>query len=225
MSRSACGRGVGRPVVLFALLTLALSFSLASAAPAFAGKAATGEPLFYPCTTCHPVGGEAGASRKLPNDFKGHNIVLDSHAVLGAAEQACFTCHDGPNRNPAMLRLVDGKLVDITGDIAGVCQKCHSAIYAEWQAGGHGRREAKCSSAGCHDPHTPGSIYADPLLPFQGIGFQFGVLPEKTTFMPMAAPATEPPSETPAWLAIMAAVGVVLAGGLTSRLVRGRSQR
>jgi hypothetical protein len=50
------------------------------AAPALAAKAATGEPLFYPCSSCHPVAADS-AARKLPNGFKKHRIVLGVSGV------------------------------------------------------------------------------------------------------------------------------------------------
>lgn len=197
-------------------------------APALAGQASTGELFFYPCTSCHPVSpGAVEAGRKLPNDFKRHEIALIGHDKLGAGKAACLVCHDDPNRNPGMLKLVDGSMVEISGDVSLVCYRCHSAKYNEWKAGIHGRGQPKCTAAGCHDPHTPGWIYAGPLLPFVGSGFQFRVLPEKAAFMPLSAPAPRgiPAVETPLWFAIAVVLGVVLAGGFAGKLILGRSKR
>jgi hypothetical protein len=199
-----------------------------SAASAFAGQASTGELFFYPCTSCHPIApGSLDAGRKLPNDFKGHAIVLIGHDKLGKGAEACAVCHEGAEKNPGMLKTIDGSLVDVTGDVSLVCFKCHSAKYALWKAGAHGKGYPKCTSAGCHDPHTPGWIYAGPLMPFVGTGFQFRVLPDKQAFMPLAAPAPRgiPPVETPVWFAALVAVGLVAAGGLVGTLILGRSKR
>jgi hypothetical protein len=215
-----------RALLLFA--SLAAAAVLASAAPALAGQSSTGDLLFYPCTNCHPVApGAAQAGRKLPNGFQGHEVTLAGHDVLGTGDAVCLVCHEPPTANPGMLKTVDGSLVDVRGDVSRVCFRCHSAKYAEWKAGIHGKRQPKCTSAGCHDPHTPGFIYAGPLLPFVGSGFQFRVRPARQPFMPLAAPAPHgiPPTETPAWFVIVAALGLVTVAGLTGVLVAGRSKR
>jgi hypothetical protein len=126
-----------------------------------------------------------------------------------------------------MLKTIDGSLVDIKGDVSLVCFRCHSQKYAAWKAGAHGRGASKCTEAGCHDPHTPGWIYAGPLMPFVGTGFQFRVLPDRKPFMPLMAPAPRgiPPVETPVWFAFVVAIGVVAAGGLLGKLILGRSKR
>ncbi len=207
---------------------LALVLFLAFAAPAFAGQASTGELFFYPCTSCHPVApGAVEAGRKFPNDFKGHEIELIGHDKLGKAEEACVVCHEDAEKNPGMLKTIDGGLVDITGEVSLVCAKCHSPQYALWKAGAHGKGFAKCTAAGCHDPHTPGWIYAGPLMPFVGTGFQFRVLPDKEPFTPLMAPAPRgiPPVETPVWFAVLVTLGVVAAGGLVGTLILGRSKR
>jgi hypothetical protein len=199
---------------------------LAMAVPAFAGKAATGEPLFYPCAACHPVEpGEVEGGRALPNGFEGHRIVLEGHAVLGEGAAACLVCHDDPSRDPGKLIQIDGTLVDITGDVSSVCFRCHANMYREWEAGMHGNRQPKCSASGCHDPHTPGWISAEPLLPFVGTGFMAQVKPETALFVPLAGPPGNYPIETPPWLVTLSVLGVIVAGGLTGSLVRGRSKR
>jgi hypothetical protein len=204
--------------------TIALALLLtANVASAFAGKAATGEPLFYPCTSCHPVDAK-NANKKLPNGFKSHQIVIAEHAVLGKGSAACLVCHDDPAADPGKLKLVDGTLVDITGDVSKVCYRCHSAIYKEFEDGAHGHGEAKCTASGCHDPHTPGYIFGEFLLPFVGNGFQVEVLPAKQPFTPLAVPARKPPVETPGWLTLSAIVGVAVAGGIAGTLIRGRSK-
>ena len=115
-----------------------------------------------------------------------------SHDVLGKGDAACLVCHDDPAKNPGMLKLADGSLVDIKGDVAAVCFRCHSTKYKEWKAGTHGKHQGKCTAAGCHDPHSPGFMYAQPLRPFVGNGFQFQVLSERTAFTPLMAPAPPP---------------------------------
>ena len=182
--------------------------------------------LFYPCTSCHPVAaGSIRAGRKLPNDFKGHGIVLIEHDALGQGSTACLVCHDDPSRNPGKLKLIDGSLIDITGDVSRVCFRCHSAKYKEWKAGTHGRHQPKCTASGCHDPHSPGWIYAPPLLPYVGAGFQFQILPERAGFQPLASPPSIPPVKVPVWFAALGAFAVVVAGGLVGKLIVGRSKR
>lgn len=213
--------------VLMATLRLAavaafLAFS-GRAAPALAGQASSGELFFYPCSACHPVpeGGAAG----LPNGFEGHDIVLEGHDRLGEGEAACVACHDDPAKDPGKLRLADGGLVDIKGDVSLVCYRCHSAKYEEFVAGTHGRRQPSCVAAGCHDPHTPAWIYAGPLLPFTGSGFQFKALGGREPFAPLASPPLPAPVETPRWFSALAIVGFAAAFGQVGRLVLGRSKR
>jgi hypothetical protein len=199
-----------------------------SAGPALAGQASSGELFFYPCTTCHPVSpGAVRSGRKFPNGFTGHEIVLVGHDVLGKGKAACLACHDDPSRDPGKLKSIDGGLVDIQGDVSLVCARCHSAKYAEFKAGVHGKSEPKCTAAGCHDPHTPGFIYAKPQLPFVGTGFQFRARPERVVFTPLASPAPHgiPPVETPVWFAALVVIGAVLAAGLVVVLIQGRSDR
>jgi hypothetical protein len=217
---------VRRAFVSFCVLATAAL--LLSAPPAFAGQASTGDLFFYPCTSCHPVSPTAVASgRKFPNGFTGHEIVLAGHDVLGKDGAACLACHEPPTADPGMLKTVDGSLVDIRGDVSLVCFRCHSARYAEWKAGVHGKRQPKCTSAGCHDPHTPGFIYAGPLLPFVGTGFQFRVRPARQAFTPLASPAPRgiPPVETPTWFVVVVVLGLFAAAGMVAALIRGRSKR
>jgi hypothetical protein len=124
-----------------------------------------------------------------------------------------------------MLKLADGSLVDIKGDVALVCYRCHSTKYKEWKAGTHGKHQAKCTAAGCHDPHTPGFIYAPPTMPFIGTGWQFKVLSQREPFRPLASPAPAPPVQLPAWFIGLAVVGTVAAGGLGGTLLLGRFKR
>jgi hypothetical protein len=212
----------------FVLCVAATALVLGAATSAFAGQAASGELFFYPCTSCHPVTmipGTETPAKKLPNDFKGHEIVLAGHSALGRGDDACLVCHDDPSRDPGKLKLADGSLVDIKGDVAAVCYRCHSTKYKEWKAGTHGRHEGKCTAAGCHDPHTPGFIYAKPLMPFVGNGFQFQVLSQRKAFKPLMGPAPAPPVRFPGWYLAVVVLGVVVAGGLTVMLVSGRSSR
>lgn len=208
-----------------AVLVVFTVFVLGTVAPqsAFAGQASSGELFFYPCSSCHPVA--EGATGALPNKFEGHRIVLQGHDKLGTAETACLACHDDPAKDPAQLKLADGSLIDIKGDVAQVCFRCHSDKYKDWQIGVHGKDKPKCTSGGCHDPHTPGFMYAEPLRPFVATGFQFQVLSERTVFSPLAPPAPDPPVETPQWFAAVALVGVITAGSLLGSLFIGRSKR
>jgi hypothetical protein len=224
LARPSRGR-LARRCVRIAAAVLA-TLVAASIAPAFAGQASSGELFFYPCTTCHPVfliPGTETPTKQLPNGFKGHEIVLENHDKLGA--EACVVCHDDPTRNPGKLKLVDGTLIDIKGDVSLVCYRCHSTKYKEFKAGTHGKHQASCVAAGCHDPHTPGFIYARPLMPFIGSGFQFRVLSQRAAFKPLAAPAPPAPITMPAWFIALVLVGVVTAGTLIGRLVLGRSNR
>lgn len=247
-------------------LVLIVALALATSPPAQAGSAATGELLFYPCTSCHPVTG-GQASGTLPIDFEGHQVELIVHDRLGEGSAACLICHDDPERDPGKLKLIDGSLVDITdvvpptkkaprvngssedsditGDITGdvtgditsditfeippdvsaVCYRCHSEKYKEWRSGIHGKREAKCTSAGCHNPHSPSWIYADPLLPFVGTGFQVRTVSEGATFTPLAGPPVEAPVVTPKWLSIASALGALVAVGLLGFVIVGRPKR
>lgn len=216
-----------RPLHLLALALLAaLCVAIAAPSSAVAGMAATGEPLFYPCTSCHPVASaQSGvAPKKLPNGFAGHSIVLSGHDVLGRGEDACVVCHDAADKDPGKLKLVDGTLVDITGDVSAVCYRCHSDKHEEWTAGVHGNGKAKCTSSGCHDPHSPGSIYASALTPFIGTGFEVEVLPERKAFVPLAAPGGAPPVHTPRWLQVLTVLGVLAATAAAGSLVLERSR-
>jgi len=212
-----------------------LSFLVAG--PAFAGTSAAGEPLFYPCTSCHPL--VKGASTKdLPNGFKAHQITLEQHDVLGEGRAACTVCHAEADADPGKLKLVDGTLVDITSpDVSKVCYPCHASIYNEFVDGMHGTGLAgapgrleesgrpKCTASGCHDPHTPGYITGKALLPFVGVGFQAHVLPEQEPYTPFAGLPSNAPHHDPEWLVLLAMVGVVAAGGIAGTLIRGRSSR
>ncbi|MBI5231188.1 MAG: hypothetical protein HY876_03370 [Coriobacteriales bacterium] len=214
---------LGRLLVLSAFVAL-VALAVAPAGPAFAGQAASGELLFYPCSSCHPVSEGGGAA--LPNRFEGHKVVLEGHDKLGTEKSACLVCHDDPAKDPGKLKLADGSLIDIKGDVAQVCYRCHSQKYEEFKAGAHGKNKPKCTSAGCHDPHAPGSMYADALLPFTGSGFQFKVLPEREAFLPLPPPAPDPAVETPLWFVAIATLGIVAVGGQAARLIsRGRSHR
>jgi len=225
---------VGGPVrktLLLPILFLAVVL-LYPPALAMAGQASAGELFFHPCTECHPVTVDDATgrpSRPIPNDFDGHGIVLEGHDKLGRGDAACIVCHDSGSRNPGKLKTVDGSLVDITGDLSLVCERCHQEKYEDFRAGTHGKDLASCVAAGCHDPHTPQYIYAGPLRPFQGTGFQFKVLPQHVAFRPLAPPAPAPAVNTPTWYAFAAVaaylLALLLAVGLVTTVVRGRQQR
>lgn len=222
------GRALSRPFALLPLVGLALAVSLIGPpAPAFADHASLGEPLFYPCTSCHPltVGLDGKPSKPLPNGFTGHQIVLDSHDKLGQGNAACLVCHDDPSRDPGKLKLVDGSLVDITGDVSQVCYRCHEQKYKDWQAGIHGKHQPKCTSAGCHDPHTPSYVYAAPVLPFVGTGFQVRAVSDRKAFTPLASAPVPPPVTTPTWLIVVTTLGMTLSAGIVGSLIVGRPKR
>jgi len=207
------------------LLFVVLVFSPAAAA--FAGQASSGQLFFYPCISCHPVnmvagpGGTEHPSKPLPNGMQGHKIVLEAHDKLGSAtSDACLVCHDDPSRNPGKLKLIDGTLIDITGDISLVCYRCHEAKYKDFRQGTHGNHKESCVAAGCHDPHTPNYIYAGPVKPFVGVGFQFkGVGQARVPFKPLMSPPLPPPTVNPTWFLIAVAVGLFLVLALLVRLV------
>jgi hypothetical protein len=210
------------------LLGLALVLLLSAfAAPAFAGQASSGKLPYYPCDRCHPVflGPDGNPTKPLPNGLKKHEIKLEMHDILG--DEACLVCHDDPTRNPGKLKLPDGSLVDIQGDISPVCQRCHFRQYDQWKAGTHGKNQPKCTSAGCHDPHTPGYIFVPALAPFLGSGIQVRVLPQTVAFTPFPPPAEypAPTTVTPSWLVGVAVVGLILAGAMAFVLIRGRARR
>lgn len=213
-----------------ALLLAAAGFAalLALASPAWGGQASSGQLLFYPCTTCHPVSPSGQPLHPLPNDFKGHGIVLTGHDVLGTGAAACLACHDDPTRNPGMLKSVNGTLVDLSvpANIPLVCERCHFDKYRDWKAGTHGKHLPSCTSQGCHDPHTPQYIFAGAATPFVGTGWQFKAVGERQPFMALAAPAPDPAIWYPAWVGVVAALGFAVAAVLVGRLVTiGRSKR
>lgn len=223
------------PVSVGALLTIAIALVLALGAlvvtprTAHAGQASSGQLLFYPCTDCHPVfiNPATGVPTKpLPNAFKGHQIVLRGHDKLGVGNDACLACHDSPSRNPGKLRTVDGSFVDITGDVALVCYRCHEDKYKEWKAGTHGKHKPSCVAAGCHDPHTPQFIFGSSLMPFTGTGFQFKSLSGRVPFMALMTPPLDPAVLTPWWTSGLAVIGVVTVGVLGVVIFRtGRSKQ
>lgn len=204
--------------VLFALVALAVP------AQAFSGRAASGELLFYPCSNCHALPPDA-ADRSLPGDFEGHQVELIGHDALGEGTQACFVCHDGPGRDPSVLNVLGGQTVRVGADTSRVCWGCHANVYEEWTVGIHGRGQPSCSAAGCHDPHSPAWIYAAPLPPFTGTGFETRVVSERTTFTPLAGYPVKAPVETPAWLIAAAALGLAASGACIAFMLSGRSAR
>jgi len=210
-----------------AVISVSVLAFLSFSPSAFAGRASTGELAFVPCTDCHPVtvGADGKPTEPLPNGFEKHDIVLEKHDILGEGDEACLACHDDPTRDPGKLILPDGSLVDITGDTSRVCQRCHFEKYRDWQVGVHGRREPKCSSAGCHDPHTPSWIYVPALPPFQGTGIEVRAVSGRESFKPMASPPVPPPVYTPMWLTVAASLGMLVVIGTLGYLIAGRPKR
>jgi hypothetical protein len=193
-----------------------------------AQKAAAGELFFYPCTDCHPVNPNTGKpiSGQLPIEFEGHETVLDAHDILGEGSEGCLACHDDPARDPGQLKTVDGSLIDASSDdVSLVCQTCHSNKYNDFIAGTHGREQDSCTAAGCHDPHTPRWIYAPALPPFTGSGFSFKGVGETEPFLALPPPPPEPEPHTPTWFALMAVLGVAVAGVGAFGIYRGGRNR
>jgi len=209
------------------IVLIALAGAVSAPGVAIAGRSATGEAAFRPCTNCHPVtlGPDGKPTKPLPNKFKKHEITLEVHDVLGAGGTACLACHDAPSRNPGKLVLPDGALVDIDGDVSRVCQRCHFEKYQAWKAGIHGKNEPKCSAAGCHDPHTPSWIYVPALPPFQGTGMEVRAVSDREPFKPMASPPVAPAPVTPGWLQIVTTLGGLAALGALAYVIRGGKTR
>jgi len=217
-----------RAAIALAVLLLLLVAYFSFAENAFAGRASTGELAFYPCDRCHPVilGPDGKPTKPLPVGLEKHEIELEKHDILGQGDKACLACHDNPAKNPGMLILPDGSFVEVTGDVSRVCQRCHFEKYQQWQAGIHGKRQPKCTSSGCHDPHTPSWIYISALPPFQGTGLEVhAVGGDREPFKPFASPPVPPPVETPLWLSILTSLGVLVSLGIVGSLVLGRSKR
>ncbi len=213
--------------VFLTALAVFIFVGIAFAPSAFAGRSSTGELAFYPCTKCHPVTLGAGGNPvpPLPNGFTKHTITLEVHDTLGKDEKACLMCHDDPSRNPGMLIAPDGSLIDITGDVSRVCQRCHFEKYRDWQDGIHGKDLPKCTAAGCHDPHTPSWIYVAALPPFLGTGIEVHAVAPHEPFKPLAGPPVYPPVSTPLSLVIVASIGAVVGAGTLGLLIVGRSKR
>lgn len=205
-----------------AVVCIALVAMFVGASPAFAGQASSGELFFYPCKNCHTT---SSANGKLPNDFKQHRVTLEGHDELGTGSAACLACHDDAAGDPGKLKVANG-LIDIREGSAKVCFRCHADKYRLWEVKAHGRGDKDCTDAGCHDPHTPGWFFADGVRPFVGNGFQVKGVSERQPFSALAAPPHPPAVHTPGWLAIVASLGLVAAGGQIVGLVRGpRSKR
>lgn len=217
-------RPASRGAFALAALLLTALVCLSFPGAAFAGHASTGKLAFYPCTRCHPVfvGPDGAPNKPLPIGLKKHEITLEAHDILGAGGKACLACHDDPTRNPGKLILADGSFVDVTGDVSRVCQRCHFEKYSQWKVGIHGKRQAKCTSAGCHDPHTPSWIYVPALPPFLGTGFEVHAVNARLAFQPLAGPPLAPPVYTPVWLMVIFGLGAAIIISLLAYLTLGR---
>lgn len=226
--RTRLARRVPLVVTAFTVLLLLVLAVSGLAANAFAGQASTGELAFYPCDRCHPVvlGPDGKPTKPLPITLEKHEITLEKHDILGQGDEACLACHDLPSKNPGMLILPDGSLVPVIGDTSRVCQRCHFEKYQQFTAGVHGKHQPKCTSAGCHDAHTPSWIYIAALPPFQGTGIEVkAVGRDREPFRPLASPPVPPPVVTPLWFAIMASIGIAMCVGIVGSLFLGRSKR
>jgi len=222
--RTLPGRAPGTAALLIVGTAVLVLLALGVTSALAVGQASSGELLFYPCTSCHPVT-DGVASGALPNDFAGHQIELVGHDVLGEGSEACVVCHDDPSRDPGKLRVLGGGFVDAGGDVSRVCYTCHAGMYEEWAAGIHGRSQPTCTSAGCHDPHSPSWIYGDPLLPFVATGFQVRAVSDRELFTPLAAYPVSAPVYTPPWLWFATAAAAAIAIGLVIYMLRGRPAR
>lgn len=213
--------------MLIVILAILLLSGAVSASPAVAGRSATGELTFYPCTRCHPVTLDSSGAPQppLPNGFQKHSITLEAHDILGEDEAACLRCHDDPSKNPGMLLAPDGSLIDIKGDVSRVCQTCHFEKYQEWKQGVHGNDQPKCSAAGCHDPHTPSWIYVAALPPFIGTGTEVRAVSERDAFTPLAGVPVAPPVYTPVSLIVVVVIGALAGAGALSLLILGRAKK
>ncbi len=212
----------------FTVLLVLLGAFLALTSSAFAGQASSGELAFYPCVRCHPVvlGPDGKPTKPLPIGLEKHEITLEKHDILGQGDEACLACHDVPSKNPGTLLLPDGTFVEVNGDTSRVCQRCHFEKYQQFKAGVHGKNQPKCTSAGCHDAHTPSWIYVAALPPFQGTGIEVkAVGAGREPFKPLAGPPVPPPVVTPLWFAIMASIGLLACAGIIGSLFLGRSKR
>lgn len=207
--------------------SVAVILTFFACSSAYAGQSATGELAFYPCTQCHPVtvDDQGQPTKALPIGMAKHEVTLEVHDILGDGETACLACHDDPAVNPGMLRLADGSLVEITGDVSRVCQRCHFEKYREWTDGIHGKDAPKCSASGCHDPHTPSWIYMKALPPFQGTGVEVRAVANREPFQPLAPPPLDPAVYTPLWLSIVAGIGSVVWLMILGYLLLGKVKR
>ena len=189
---------------LFALSAFLLFFSPARHAQA--GKSSAGKLLFFPCDKCHPL----GATR--PNNFEGHEIKLEKHDRLGQGNAACFVCHESID-NPARLRLADGTLISIDGDVSQVCYRCHFEKYEAWKEGLHGKQPG-CTAAGCHNPHSPAWIAITPLPPFIGTTREVKVAGTgREPFEALPVPAEAPRSPNLPIVRVLALLAIVGAAG------------
>lgn len=185
-----------------------------------AGKASSGQLLWFPCDKCHPLG-----TKPIPPEFDGHQVILNGHDQLGSGRAACIVCHDSADRNPGILKLTDGKLVNVDGDVSQVCYKCHSEKYKEWKEGMHGKLPG-CTAEGCHDPHTPSWIAISPLLPYLGTTLEVKVASERTPFKALPPPASPPATPILPLLQIVAGIGfLAIAGLLIGPVLLGRLKR
>lgn len=209
------------------LAALVLFVAFLAAPYAFAGQSATGELAFSPCTQCHPVtlGSDGEPTKELPIGLARHQVELEVHDILGEGDAACVACHDDPSRNPGMLLLADGSLVDITGDVSKVCQRCHFEKYREWEVGIHGKDAPKCSAAGCHDPHSPSWIYMPALPPFQGTGVEVRAVADREPFKALAPPPLDPAVSTPLWMPIVTGLGALFVLAMIGYLLFGKAKR
>ncbi|GAB4278210.1 MAG: hypothetical protein Kow0056_10280 [Coriobacteriia bacterium] len=204
---------------------VSVALTLAMAARALADQASAAELFFYPCDSCHPVTADTDGSvdKDLPIDFSGHEVKLDGHDSLGEGDAACLACHDDPSRNPGMLKVAGGGLVEITGDVSRVCYQCHSDKYKEWVAGIHGHLRSKCTDSGCHDPHTPRYMNVAPLYPFIGAGVQVKAVGAHEAFLAMPPPPVPPSADPPSGFKTTVALGLLVAAAIIGILLRGRS--
>jgi predicted CXXCH cytochrome family protein len=116
------------------------------------------------CAACHKTTDKV----EMKFDDDGNTIVPPAHKHLMLQHgrhfrnNSCFNCHDPNQLNHLVTR--DGKTLTLEQSTL-LCASCHGPIYADWEAGAHGRisgywdlklgKATKRQCTSCHDPHAP----------------------------------------------------------------------
>ncbi len=108
--------------------------------------------LMTQCYECHATVDE---EEFIPRKLEDHTFI---HLDHGKGSMWCFSCHNPKAGNTVH---VEGKISASFRYSAGLCNKCHSEIYADWKKGVHSKitgymtnREKK-TCVECHNPHHP----------------------------------------------------------------------